>query len=294
LTHHSFWYYWLALFGVILGRYFLVAGGTYLLFYSAAPQVIEQVVKQDEPPLAPQLESHRGPQLRGRRLRLKPPQAESIVRDIELAMFSTLFFATAAAFIIWSYDQGATRLYADLSQYGYGYAVASFGIVLILQDAYFYFIHRAFHQPFLFKYLHAGHHRSGDPTPWTSFAFDPAEAALQAAFLVGITFAMPLNFVVLIALLLTMTVWTVINHLGFELFPAAFSRHWLSKWLIGSTHHSLHHRKYRVHYGLYFTFWDKLLGTADPLYEQEFDAGLREQPRKLLEATPSQLACKLD
>jgi uncharacterized membrane protein len=30
-----------------------------------------------------------------------------------------------------------------------------------------------------------------------------------------------------------------------------------------------HHHKYTVHYGLYFTFWDKLLGTQDPNYEKE-------------------------
>ena len=253
MTHHSFWYYWIALFGLILGRYFAVAGGVYLLFY---------------PPTC---------KFTGRRLHLKLPQAASIVQDIWLAVSSTLFFATAAAFVVWSYDHGLTRLYADLGQYGYGYAIASFGLVLVLQDAYFYFIHRAFHQPFLYKYLHSGHHRSGDPTPWTSFAFDPIEALLQAIFLVGITFVIPLDWLILIGLLLTMTVWTVINHLGFELFPAAFAQHWLGKWLIGSTHHAIHHRKHRVHYGLYFTVWDKLLGTEDPAYAQEFDAGLRKE-----------------
>lgn len=263
MTHHSFWYYWAAFFGLILIRYFAVAGGAYLLFYGL-----------------PRSGSSSGAgSLLGRKLRSKPPLLQAIRQDVYLATQSTLFFATAAAFVIWRYDRGETRLYADLSAHGYGYAAASFVLVLILQDSYFYFIHRAFHQPFLFKHFHAGHHRSGDPTPWTSFAFDPAEACLQAVFLVSITFIVPLNFFVLIALLLTMTVWTVLNHLGFELFPASFSRHWLSKWLIGSTHHSLHHRKYRVHYGLYFTFWDKLLGTDDPAYEPEFDASLR--PEKL-------------
>jgi len=257
LTHHSFWFYWTAFFGLILSRYFVVAGGAYLLFYTGFCVNIQKFT--------------------GRGLRLKPPKAESIVHDIRLATFSTLFFATAAAFVIWSYEQGTTRLYTDLSQYGYWYAVVSFVLMLVLQDAYFYFIHRAFHHPALFKYLHAGHHRSGDPTPWTSFAFDPAEAILQAIFLAGITFVIPLNFAVFVILLLTMTVWTVINHLGFELFPASFSHHWLGRWLIGSTHHSIHHRKYRVHYGLYFTIWDKLLGTDDPVYEQEFDAGLRNE-----------------
>lgn len=248
MTHHSFWFYWAAFFGLILSRYFAVAGGAYLLFYTNFSQA--------------------GLSWVGRRLRSQPPKAESIRRDIRLAVVSTLIFATAAAFVIWRYDQGATRLYANLRHYGYGYAAFSFGLVLVLQDTYFYFMHRAFHQPFLFEHFHAGHHRSGEPTPWTSFAFDPAEAVLQAAFLVGITFVIPLNFVVLVALLLTMTIWPVITHLGFQL-PSAYSRHWLSRWLIGPTHHAIHHRKYRLHYGLYFTVWDRLLGTQDFAYELE-------------------------
>jgi sterol desaturase/sphingolipid hydroxylase (fatty acid hydroxylase superfamily) len=48
----------------------------------------------------------------------------------------------------------------------------------------------------------------------------------------------------------------------------------LGRWFIGPAHHSIHHRKYTVHYGLYFTFWDKLLGTQDPDYEQKFDERL--------------------
>jgi sterol desaturase/sphingolipid hydroxylase (fatty acid hydroxylase superfamily) len=67
-----------------------------------------------------------------------------------------------------------------------------------------------------------------------------------------------------------MTVWSVWKYLGFEIFPPSFPHHWLGKWIIGSTHHAIHHRQYKVHYGLYFTFWDKLLGTQDPNHEKKF------------------------
>ncbi|HEY9832817.1 MAG TPA: sterol desaturase family protein [Stenomitos sp.] len=173
------------------------------------------------------------------------------------------------------YNLGVTRLYTDPRQYGLWYLGVSFVGVLILQDTYFYFMHRMFHHPLLLKWLHQGHHRSGDPTPWTSFAFDLPEAVIQALFFVSVIFVIPLHFITLLAVLMTMTVWSVLNHLGFELFPSSFPRHWLGRWLIGSTHHSIHHRKYTVHYGLYFTFWDKLLGTHDPNYESEFDSVLR-------------------
>ena len=167
-----------------------------------------------------------------------------------------------------SYDLGITRFYTDVSKYGIAYLVGSFFFILLLQDTYFYFIHRLFHRPKLFKWLHRGHHRSIEPTPWTSFAFDPPEAFIQAIFLVAIVFFIPLHYITLLAILMTMTIWSIFNHLGFELFTGSTRYTWLSKWFIGAKHHLLHHQKYNIHYGLYFTFWDRLLGTQDVNYDK--------------------------
>jgi len=57
------------------------------------------------------------------------------------------------------------------------------------------------------------------------------------------------------------TVVSVTNHSGFELLPdrtlrGIVGRHWIS-----AAHHNLHHQTYRCNYGLYFRFWDKLMGT---------------------------------
>jgi sterol desaturase/sphingolipid hydroxylase (fatty acid hydroxylase superfamily) len=248
LTNHSFGFYGVAFFGIILARYFFIAGGAYWLFYSVLGKLIAQ-----------------------KSLRRSPPLRQSIYREIKMSVLSAVVFALGAALAMTEYDRGITLLYTDLHQYGLWYLGGSFVAVLILQDMYFYFLHRLFHHPLLFKWIHRGHHLSGAPTPWTSFAFDLPEAFIQAFFFVVIVLIIPLHFIVLVAVLLTMTVWSVWNHLGFEIFPAAFPRHWLGKWLIGSTHHAIHHRQYTVHYGLYFTFWDKLCGTQDPDYQSEFD-----------------------
>jgi Delta7-sterol 5-desaturase len=129
-----------------------------------------------------------------------------------------------------------------------------------------------FHHPRLFCWFHQGHHRSHNPTPWTSFAFDPPEAVVQSLFLIAIVSILPLHLITVIALLITMTVWAVVNHLGLDLFSPAFPHHWLGRWFIGPAHHSIHHHRYRLHYGLYFTFWDKLLGTNDPSYDRNLAA----------------------
>jgi sterol desaturase/sphingolipid hydroxylase (fatty acid hydroxylase superfamily) len=65
-----------------------------------------------------------------------------------------------------------------------------------------------------------------------------------------------------------MSVWAVINHLGLERLPLSFPHGWLGRWCIGPAHHALHHRNPCVHYGLFFTFWDRWLGTEHPGYLQ--------------------------
>ena len=246
MINHSFGFYGIAFFGIILFRYFLVVGGTYLFFYSPFSQAL----------IHPQ----------------KPYQAPSwtlIRHDIKLSFLSAGVFALAAAFIMSAYGWNFTHLYSDPYQYGLWYLGLSYGVVLVLQDTYFYFTHRLFHHPLLFRWIHQGHHRSRHPTPWTSFAFDPLEAIVQSLFLVGIVFVIPLHFITLIAVLMTMTVWAVVNHLGIDQLPLSFPHDWLGKWFIGPAHHSIHHLNYTVHYGLYFTFWDTLLGTQDRNYEQK-------------------------
>ena len=228
----NLWLYYLFIFfTIILLRYFLVAGGAYWLFYSP-----NKPFKQD------------------------PKKRQLIKKDITLSIAATIASAICAALVMTVYDSGSTLLYSSIQQHGIAYLFISFLSVVLLQDTCYYFLHRGFHHPLVYNWLHKGHHRSKEPTPWTSFALDFPEALIQGLFLVVIILIVPLHFAVLAFWLITMTVWSLVTHLGFELFPN-FPNYWLGKWLISSNHHALHHRQYTKHYGLYFTFWDRLLGT---------------------------------
>ncbi len=242
---NAFWFYGAAFFAIILVRYFLVAGGMYLFFYRRSLPV-------DASQKAPHI-----------------PSQDSIQKDIQLSIISASIFAIAAALIISAYNYQLTSIYNDPNHYGLWYLGFSYVLVLVLQDTYFYFTHRLFHHPSLFHWLHQGHHRSLHPTPWTSFAFDPLEAIVSCFFLIVIVLIIPLHFITLIAVLTTMTVWAVLNHLGIDRLPRKFPHHWLGKWFIGPDHHSIHHLRYTFHYGLYFTFWDYLLHTQDPNYNSK-------------------------
>lgn len=242
---YSIGYYWLVFLAFILGRYFLIAGGAFWLFY---------------PSKIPFLSWMTAPK----------PQWKFVQQDISLSIASAFLFALLSALIMSVYNAGGTRIYSSIDTYGWWYMGLSFWAVLVLQDTYFYFTHRLLHHPRLFKRMHYGHHRSRVPTPWTSFAFEPSEALLHGIFFVSLVFVMPLHFIVLIAAFITMTIWAMITHLGFELIPPGVSFGGLEKGLIGPAHHAIHHRQYRTHFGLYFTFWDRVLGTTDPDYAQTY------------------------
>jgi Delta7-sterol 5-desaturase len=240
---HSFEFYSIAFFGIILLRYFLIAGIIYLLFHLPSTQNFIHSPSQ-----------------------YQLPSWKLIKHDVRLSILSAGIFALVAALVMSLYSQGFTLLYSNSHQYGLWYLGVSYVAVLILQDTYFFFTHRLSHHPLLFRWLHKGHHHSRYPTPLTSFAFDPLDAIIQSIFLLGVVCVIPLHFVTVIAVLTTMTIWAVLNHLEIVLLPLSFPHHWLGKWFIGPSHHSIHHLKYTVHYGLYFTFWDKVLGTEDSSY----------------------------
>lgn len=192
----------------------------------------------------------------------------TIHNDVILSVLSSGIFALCAAIMTSAFQQGYTRLYLQADQYGFWYLGVSLALVVILQDAYFYFTHRLAHHPKCYRWLHQGHHHFKNPTPWTAFSFDPAEALIQAIYLIGVVCLIPLHVAVLCAVVLVMTLGALIHHFGFRLFETSAFGRWLGSWMIGPLHHWMHHRKYTAHYSLYFTFWDKVMGTQQEGYEE--------------------------
>ena len=64
----------------------------------------------------------------------------------------------------------------------------------------------------------------------------------------------------------------VMGHLSMELMPSGSTRHPTWGLFTTTTHHGLHHKRANANYGLYFTFWDRVMGTTDARYDQEFEA----------------------
>ncbi len=157
---------------------------------------------------------------------------------------------------------GGTRIYTDWRSFGgVPYLLLSAFIYLAVQDSFYYWAHRLMHHPRFFQWMHAGHHRSRQPSPFASFAFDPAEAALTAWLLPALVFVIPIHLGVVIALLILMTVTAVLNHSGWEMLPRWLVQGALGGQLISATHHNYHHVRFDRNFGLYFRVWDKIMGT---------------------------------
>lgn len=148
-----------------------------------------------------------------------------------------------------------------------------------MHDTYFYWAHRIMHHPWLFKTVHLVHHKSTNPSPWAAYAFHPFEAIVESLIFVIFLFAIPVHSIHLIWFFVISLVYNVYGHLGFEIYPKGFNKHWLGKWMNTSVSHNQHHQFFKGNYGLYFTIWDRLMGTLRPDYDTAFDnLKRREKP----------------
>jgi sterol desaturase/sphingolipid hydroxylase (fatty acid hydroxylase superfamily) len=203
-----------------------------------------------------------GEKLNAKRLNRDRPMRGVILEEIRLSLLSSALYAAPAAVALVVWLNGGTQIYTDWNAYGgVPYLLLSFFIYLAVQDTYYYWAHRLMHHPRLFRWMHAGHHKSRQPTPFASFAFDPAEAALTAWVLPALVFVIPIHIGLVLVLLMLMTVTAIMNHSGWEVLPRGFVFGPVGRHLISATHHSYHHTRFDKNYGLYFRFWDRLMGT---------------------------------
>jgi Delta7-sterol 5-desaturase len=168
------------------------------------------------------------------------------------------------------YASGDTQLTTDVSAIGWPMIAVIFVGLIIFNDAWFYAWHRLFHHPKLFRHVHAIHHKSIDVNPFTSYSFHWFEGLVLGAWILPVALLIPLYLPMLGALHAIGLINNVMSHLGYELLPRSLLRVPLLRWINTSTFHNLHHTAYRGNYGLMFRFWDRLLGTELPQYEEKF------------------------
>lgn len=189
--------------------------------------------------------------------------------EIKWSALTSIIFALSGVVLVWMYQMGYTAIYQG-QEYAIWYSIASLLLALFIHETYYYWLHRWMHRPKVYRIIHKVHHDSIVTSPWTAFSFHPLESILQAIVVPFLVLFLPMHAVAVLSMLVIMTISATINHLDIELYPKKFERHFIGKWIVGATHHSLHHSKFVENYGLYFTFWDKWMDTESPEFEKLF------------------------
>jgi lathosterol oxidase len=143
-------------------------------------------------------------------------------------------------------------------------------VLIVLHDSWFYWTHRLMHTRLIWP-IHRLHHLSVAPTVWSAYSFHPAEAMISGLFITAISPLLPpLSFGVTSGFMLFMLARNAIGHCGREVFPAGADGQPLISWSTTVTHHDMHHQWGKGNYGLYFTFWDRVMHTEHPAYLEQF------------------------
>jgi len=196
-----------------------------------------------------------------RRIQDRRPTPQSIRREIWMSLQSIFIFSIMGTGLFEMYKAGMTSIYWDTFAYPLYYLPLSFFLCLVIQDTIFYWTHRFMHWQPVFKYFHAGHHRSVSPSPWAIFAFQPLEAILQFSCLMFIVIFVPLKPIIFLAFMSYDSMINIAGHTGHEMIPPWMSRHWLFKGFNNVTHHDNHHTNMRCNFGAFFNVWDRWMGT---------------------------------
>lgn len=237
---------WIAAFAVDLARYLVGVGVTlFPLFVVFRAFSLTRLIQQ------------------------RRPTREDLVREITHSIKTVAVYATVALGTVSMIEEDRTKFYTEVQMYGFWYLIATVPLLLILHDTYFYWMHRLMHLPFFFRRIHRLHHLSKTPSSWAAYSFSVGEAVVMTLFVPFIILIMPVHPVALFVFLAIMIVRNAMGHSGVEFHP----RFWVDSpldLLTTVTHHDLHHQRFDGNYGLYFTWWDRLMGTEFPNYKETF------------------------
>lgn len=190
-------------------------------------------------------------------------------RELVHSLITVGVYACVTLFTIAAIENGWTRVYEEIQTDGWLYLIVCVPLLLVLHDAYFYWAHRAMHHPRLFPIMHRVHHLSRTPTVLAAYSFSVWEALVMTLFVPIVITLIPIHPVALFSFLAIMIVRNAMGHSGVEFHPKG----WVdSRFDVFTTvtHHDLHHQKFTGNYGLYFTWWDRWMGTELPGYKDAF------------------------
>jgi sterol desaturase/sphingolipid hydroxylase (fatty acid hydroxylase superfamily) len=208
--------------------------------------------------------------LKGRKIREATPPTNQLLSELFFSLRSVAIFSTIALIPFVMERAGYLPGPAIAATFGPAWFWISLVLIIVAHDAYFYWAHRMVHDPRLFRRFHRRHHKSHNPSPFTAYSFDIGEAAIMGSFVPLWMMLVPTEWPVVGLFVLHQIVRNTFGHSGYEVMPARKDGRPLLDFLTSTTHHDLHHAQAGWNYGLYFTWWDRWMGTEHPEYHARF------------------------
>jgi len=144
-------------------------------------------------------------------------------------------------------------------------------LVPVIHEVHFFCVHRLIHTPLLYKYVHSVHHKSVNPSPFSSLAMHPVEHLMY----LGVAFwhvVLPSNPVLALYQLHFAGFGAIPGHIGFDKVELSDDKAMDSHAYI----HYLHHKYFEVNYGDGLIPLDKVFGT---FHDGSSEAHARMQAR---------------
>ncbi|PPJ54464.1 hypothetical protein CBER1_06942 [Cercospora berteroae] len=165
------------------------------------------------------------------------------VREEMTESLTTLFWLNVLTVPIFlGQVHGYAKIY-PLGEASLAYEMLQYPLFVLFSDAGMYWLHRMFHVPVLFRWMHKHHHYYVIPTPFAAHAFHPIEAYIMSLPIYASSYLLPMSNVAQLVVFFWTFAWTFLMHDNRDKF------------------HTVHHKNVNYNFGQFFSFFDWLFGT---------------------------------
>lgn len=152
----------------------------------------------------------------------------------------------------------------------------SFTASLLLFDTWFYWFHRLLHTKLFYRKIHHWHHLSRPPTVWANNSDTFLDTFFLQSYWIFIHFFIPISIPVVMCHKLFDQISGMLGHSGYEyVYKSQFP-------FLRVSHHDQHHQYFNYNFATHFIFWDRLMGTLHPSYDNEIYQTLSSKSKKYL------------
>lgn len=193
----------------------------------------------------------------------KPPRVHSKVFHFNNQVWDNMFWTLLGTVTILSAYE-AVMMWAYANQFNdaltFEQSPIWFCLLIFLipgwTGLHFYWQHRAFHIPILYKLGHHWHHKNINVGPWSGAAVHPIENLVWFTAVL-VLLLIPSHPIHALFLMQLQVITAITTHVGFENLVINGK----TKFRLGDFYHQLHHRFYDCNYGTMAGPWDRLFST---------------------------------